>query len=99
MLPDRLTARLKGLYRVAHHKFYIDELYLFITHKIIFNGIARPASWIDKNVVDGIVNASGQATLQFSEAIKRLQSGRVQHYALYFLAAVVAIAAILIYWM
>ncbi|MFM2146025.1 MAG: NADH-quinone oxidoreductase subunit [Bacteroidota bacterium] len=99
MLPDRLTGRLKGLYRLANHKFYIDEFYLFITHKVLFNGIARPASWIDKNIVDGLVNASGQAALQFSEAIKKIQSGKLQHYTMYFLAAVVAIAAVFIYWM
>ena len=53
---DKIASSLSGLYRSAYHKFYIDELYLFITKKILFNLIGRPAAWFDKNVVDGLVN-------------------------------------------
>jgi NADH-quinone oxidoreductase subunit L len=40
-------------YKTAYRKFYIDEIYLFITKKIIFNLVGRPAAWIDRNIVDG----------------------------------------------
>ena len=33
--PDKIAASLSGFYKAAYHKFYIDELYLFITKKII----------------------------------------------------------------
>ena len=36
-LPDRIANSFSGLYRAAYRKFYIDEIYLFITKKIIFN--------------------------------------------------------------
>jgi NADH-quinone oxidoreductase subunit L len=41
----------------AYHKFYIDEVYSFVTKKIIFNLIGRPAAWIDRNIVDGLMNS------------------------------------------
>ncbi len=34
--PDKFASSLSGLYKAAYHKFYIDEIYLFITQKIIF---------------------------------------------------------------
>lgn len=95
--PDKIAAALSGLYKAAYHKFYIDEIYVFITKKILFNLIGRPAAWFDKNVVDGMVNATGNTTQLISEKIKGMQSGKVQQYAIYFLAAVIGLAVLFIY--
>ncbi|OQP61273.1 NADH dehydrogenase [Niastella vici] len=96
--PQQLAAAFGGLYNTIRRKFYFDELYLFITKKIIFNGIAKPAAWIDKYVVDGLMNGLGIATTRVSESIKALQSGRVQAYAIYFFGGVIALAVVFIYW-
>jgi len=96
--PEKVAAALSGLYKAAYHKFYIDEIYSFITQKIIFNLIGRPAAWFDKNVVDGMINATGNGTKDISESIKGLQSGKVQSYAIYFLAGVIGLALLFIYW-
>jgi NADH-quinone oxidoreductase subunit L len=95
--PDTVASKMKGLYKAAYHKFYIDEIYLFITKKIIFNLVGRPAAWFDKNVVDGLVNATGNGTRDISETIRGLQSGKVQQYAIYFLVSVIALALLFIY--
>ena len=54
--PNAIAHSLSGFYKAAYHKFYIDELYLFITQKIIFNLIGKPAAWFDKNIVNGLIN-------------------------------------------
>lgn len=95
--PDKVAASLNGLYKAAYHKFYIDEIYMFITQRIIFNLIGRPAAWFDRNVVDGLVNAAGNATQWISEKIKSLQSGKVQQYAIYFLVSVIGLTLLFIY--
>jgi NADH-quinone oxidoreductase subunit L len=95
--PGKLTASIYGLYKVAYHKFYFDEIYLFITKKIIFNLIGRPAAWFDKNIVDGLMNLTGKATMTMSKDIKEVQSGKVQQYAIYFLVGVIGLAALFIY--
>ena len=94
---DRLAASLKGLYTAAYNKFYIDELYLFITKKVLFNLVGRPAAWIDRNIVDGAVNLVGNETVAFSKLIKKLQSGKVQQYAIVFLGGVLVLAVLFIY--
>ena len=96
--PDKIAASISGLYKAAYHKFYFDELYLFVTKKILFNLIAKPAAWIDKNVVDGLVNATGNTTVFVSKKLKGMQSGKVQQYAAYFLVAAIAMAVLFIYW-
>jgi NADH-quinone oxidoreductase subunit L len=85
------------LYKAATRKFYIDELYIFITKKVIFNLVGRPAAWIDKNIVDGTMNLLGSTTTASSEFIKGIQSGKVQSYSLYFFGGVIGLAAIFIY--
>lgn len=95
--PGRVAASLGGVYKTAYSKFYIDEIYLFITKKIIFNLIGRPAAWIDKNIVDGAMNAIASITAGISSFIKGIQSGKVQAYALYFFGGIIAIAIVFIY--
>ncbi|MFN8242860.1 MAG: NADH-quinone oxidoreductase subunit L [Ferruginibacter sp.] len=95
--PDTIAASLGGIYKSVYNKFYVDELYLFITKKIFFNLIGRPAAWVDKNIVDGLVNRTGSGTQWISEKIKVMQSGKVQQYAMYFLAAVIGLALVFIY--
>lgn len=95
--PDSIANTLSSLYKMAYHKFYIDEIYLFITKNILFNLVGRPAAWFDKNIVDGMVNATGNSTQKISEKIKGFQSGKVQEYAIYFLAGAIALVVCAIY--
>jgi len=95
--PEKIANALSSLYRAAYSKFYIDEIYLFITKKVLFNLVGRPAAWFDRNVVDGMVNATGNATATLSARIKKIQSGKVQAYAIYSLVGVIALAVLFIY--
>lgn len=96
-LPERIVSSIKVLYTWAYHKFYIDEVYLFVTKKIIFNLISRPIAWFDRHVVDGAMNGIAWTTNWVSESIKGLQSGQLQKYALAFVSSTVILSALLIY--
>ena len=95
--PDTIAHSMNSFYKLAYHKFYLDELYLFVTKKILFNLIGKPAAWFDKNVVNGLINGTGNITLFISEKAKGFQSGKVQQYAIYFLAGVIGLAVLFIY--
>ena len=94
---EKHSGLLGSFYSTAYRKFYIDEVYLFITKKIIFNLIARPAAWVDKNIVDGMMNGLASVTATGSSLIKGIQSGKVQNYALYFFAGIAGLAILFIY--
>ena len=83
---------------MAYKKFYIDEIYLFITKKIIFNGIGKPAAWFDRNVVDGMVNLSGSVTEKIAGGIKKMQSGKVQQYTIFYLAGIIVLTLAMLYF-
>jgi NADH-quinone oxidoreductase subunit L len=95
-LPAKLSTSIAFFYQSAYHKFYIDEIYLFITKKILFNLVGRPAAWFDRTVVNGMINATASGTVSVSESIKGMQSGRLQTYAMFFLGGVLMLAALLV---
>jgi NADH-quinone oxidoreductase subunit L len=95
--PAKISAALGGFYKAATKKFYIDEVYLFVTKKVIFNLVGRPAAWIDKNVIDGCMNGLAYVTATTSNVIKGAQSGRMQNYALYFFGGIAGLAIVFIY--
>ncbi len=96
-LPERFSIAIGYLYRTTLNKFYVDELYLFITKKIIFNYISKPIAWFDRNIVDGVMNSIAVITNFISAMIKGFQSGQLQHYGLVFISGVILIVIIFIY--
>ena len=80
-VPDRLATTFSGLHRAAYRRFYMDELYLFITKRIIFNCVSRPIAWFDRHVIDGSLNGLANVTQRLSYSIRGLQSGQIQQYA------------------
>ena len=96
-VPTQMANKVRRLYLAAYHRFYIDEVYLFITKKIIFNGISRPIAWFDRHVVDGTMNGMASVTDWTSIKIRRFQSGSVQWYAYVFLVGVLTITLLAVF--
>ena len=95
--PEQISNAFGGFYRAASQKFYIDEIYLFVTKKVLFNLVGRPAAWVDKNVVDGLMNVTGYSTILISELLRGIQSGKVQRYAIYFIGGIITLTLYFIY--
>jgi NADH-quinone oxidoreductase subunit L len=95
-VPAKMAAAVPALYRAASRRFYLDELYLFVTKKIIFHCISRPIAWFDRHVVDGAMNAMAYVTEKTSFAIRGLQSGQLQLYALLTIAGALVIVIIVL---
>ncbi|MDR0941601.1 MAG: NADH-quinone oxidoreductase subunit L [Bacteroidales bacterium] len=96
-IPTKVTKALKGVYTTIYNKFYIDEIYLFVTKKILFNIVARSIAWFDRHVIDATMNGFATVTNYVSNSIKGLQSGQVQKYGLVFLMGALTFALIFIY--
>ena len=84
-ISDKIANSVKGLWTAAYNRFYFDELYLFITHKIIFNLVSRPIAWFDRHIIDGSMDMFATMAHKASSAIKGLQSGSIQAYVLVYL--------------
>jgi NADH-quinone oxidoreductase subunit L len=96
-LPQKMANSLKYLYKWSFHKFYIDEVYLFVTKVIIFGYIARPIAWFDRHIIDGFMNGTAGMTNLVSYKIRGLQSGQLQKYGFIFITGALALALVFIY--
>jgi len=95
-IPGTLATTFAGLHKAASHRFYIDEVYLFITKKIIFNNVSRPLAWFDRHVIDATMDGFANTTQWVSLKIKGFQSGQVQQYAYVFLLGTLLITLLVL---
>ena len=98
VVPKAITEKLGIVYQATYNKFYIDEIYMFVTKKIIFNYISRPVAWFDRHVIDGFMVGIGTVTEKTSYRLKGMQSGQLQHYAFAFVAGTLALVLSLLYF-
>ena len=95
-VADALAMKFSGLHKAAYHRFYIDEIYQFITHRIIFACISTPVAWFDRHVVDGFMNLLATVTQKSSWGIRQMQSGYIQRYCIWFLGGALGLVVLLL---
>lgn len=93
-LPQRMADSCRGLWTAAYKRFYMDELYQFITHKVIFQGICKPIARFDRAIIDGFFNMLADVTNRASFGIRKMQSGSIQSYVYFYLIGVLLLAVI-----
>jgi len=96
-LPDKMAGTFKHLYKWALHKFYWDEVYLFVTRRIIYRLISAPIAWFDRHVIDATMNGIAGITQYSAYAIKGLQSGKLQQYGFVFVSGTIILVLIFVY--
>ncbi|MDE6338696.1 MAG: NADH-quinone oxidoreductase subunit L, partial [Muribaculaceae bacterium] len=92
--PAKMRAALPALWQAANRRFYWDEIYMFITHKIIFNCICKGIAWFDRHIIDGTMDALASITQYCSLKIKGMQNGSIQTYVLWYFFGALLLAAI-----
>lgn len=95
-IADKLLATFPRLHRAAYKRFYQDEIWQFVTHKIIFALVSTPIAWFDRRIIDGTFNFVAWGTRESGESIRPWQSGDVRQYAIWFMVGAVALTLILL---
>ena len=95
-IADRLYKQFPRLHRAAYKRFYQDEIWQYVTHRIIFRCVSTPIAWFDRHVVDGTFNFLAWGANEAGESIRPWQSGDVRQYAVWFLTGTVALTLILL---
>lgn len=95
-VADMLARRFSTLHRAAYKRFYMDEIWLFITKKIVFRCVSTPLAWFDRHVIDQFMNFMAWATNASGESVQPIQSGKVQSYAIWFLGGIVLLTMVLL---
>jgi len=64
---------------LARRRYGLDALYAGLYRAFIL-GFSRLIGWIDRYLVDGVLNALSAWTLRSGDALRRIQSGQAQDY-------------------
>ncbi len=91
---DSLASAFGPIRRAALAKFWIDDLFEAIYRSILL-GLARIIGWVDRYIVDGVLNLISAWTLDGGDALRRVQTGRVGDY----IFALAAGLVVLMFWM
>ena len=91
-IPEALTARIPGIYRLLWNKYYVDEAYDGAIVTPLQKG-SEKLLWkvVDVGVIDWLVNGSARAVGFVSRGLRLLQTGAAQSYVVVFILGVVAI--------
>ena len=95
-IADRLYKTFPKLWRAAYKRFYQDEIWQFVTHKIIFRCVSMPIAWFDRRVIDGTFNFMAWGANEAGESIRPWQSGDVRQYVVWFLTGAIALTLVLL---
>ena len=74
----------------------MDEVYQYVTHRIIFRCVSTPIAWFDRHVIDGTFDFLAWGANEAGETIRPWQSGDVRQYAVWFLTGAIALTLILL---
>jgi NADH-quinone oxidoreductase subunit L len=87
---SRLAAASGPLRTAALHAFWIDDAFLFVYRSglLVFS---RTIGWIDRYIVDGVVNVFSAWTVMGGGRLRRMQTGKVQDYVFGVAVGVVAL--------
>jgi NAD(P)H-quinone oxidoreductase subunit 5 len=87
---------LKFVQDLLAYDFYVDRLYR-LTVVFAVGSFSQITAWIDRYLVDGLVNLVGLATVISGQSLKYSASGKTQFYALTILLGV-SLLALLMSW-
>jgi NAD(P)H-quinone oxidoreductase subunit 5 len=87
---------LRILQDILAFDFYIDKLYR-LTVVFVVDSLSRLMAWVDRYIVDGVVNAVGLASVLSGEGLKYSASGQSQAYVITILLGV-SLLGLLLTW-
>jgi NADH-quinone oxidoreductase subunit L len=94
-VPDRFTHAFGAVHRVVFNKFYVDEVYQFITHRIIFRLVSAPFNWFDRKCVDGFMDLTALATRLAGRGLRATVTGQLHTYFIWVVAGALLLALLL----
>ncbi|HEU4416118.1 MAG TPA: NADH-quinone oxidoreductase subunit L [Candidatus Angelobacter sp.] len=97
-LPNRITAKMHGIYTMVLHKYYVDEGYGAIFVKPLLS-LSTLVLWkgVDQGVIDGLVNGAGTASSGVGDELRRMQSGNIRSYAAWVAIGGAAVVAYMVW--
>jgi len=78
-------------------RFWIDDVFE-ATYRIVLLGFSRIVGWVDRYIVDGVVNVLSAWTLTTGDELRQMQTGRAQDYV-YSIAVGLGVLLLWVHWL
>ena len=91
--PDKLYAAMGPLAKLLERGYYVDDVFLFF-YRVFYLGLSSVVGWVDRYIVDGLVNLVTWLTYGLAQRLTKVQTGRIQD-ALYAIAVGFLLLALL----
>ena len=96
-LADEMAERLRPLYTLVEHKYYVDEIYnLLIVRPLVVGSTYILWKAVDVATVDGMVNGAALRARRMGDRLRRMQSGNIRSYAGWVLAGAIVLIVFMI---
>ena len=76
---DALASAFAPIRAAALRNFWLDDVYLAIYRGVLLT-FSRLVGWVDRYLVDGVLNVVSAWTLDAGDRLRRIQTGKVQDY-------------------
>ena len=76
---DTLASAFAPIRVAAIRKFWLDDIYVALYRHVLLV-FSRAIGWIDRYLVDGVLNVISAWTLDAGDRLRRMQTGKVQDY-------------------
>jgi NADH-quinone oxidoreductase subunit L len=94
--PEAIHAAAGPLSTLLERRYFVDDVFLML-YRVLYLGLGAVVGWIDRYVVDGLVNLLTWLTWRLAGRLRSIQTGRPQD-ALYAVAVGFLILALLAMW-
>ena len=92
-----LARRLRPLHALSYGKFFLDQTY-YASIVWPLKKLAEASYWIDRQLIDGLVDALGRLPPRLGGMLRSLQIGLVQFYALAMVLGMLVLIGALLRW-
>ncbi|RZN15938.1 MAG: NADH-quinone oxidoreductase subunit L [Methanosarcinales archaeon] len=91
-----IVSKRNPIYNLLLNRYYQQKIYIeFIAITIVYRVLALLGEFIDRRIIDGIIDGISYVIITIGEFIRRIQTGVVQHYAAFVVAGVVVLILLL----
>ena len=77
--PARLSAAFTPIDFLARRRYFLDAIFAG-AYRFALLSFSRVVGWIDRYIVDGVLNALSAGALRAGDALRRIQTGQPQDY-------------------
>ncbi len=85
---SKIVSRNNVVFKLLYNRYYQHQIFIEIISLHLTYGLSLVGEFIDRKIIDGIIDGISDGTIAMGEIIRKVQTGVVQSYATAVIAGV-----------